>query len=362
MKKLWKLFTSVGLTISLTIIVCSITAYGSLKVKAEPDYYSSIDTHVLVPWLFTEGIYDLEHSLWMILLIVSIFFFALNIIACTGSRTYSIIKNKQSWKSLIPQFIHMGFFIALIGHLLGSTLGFRSYSNVLYQGKAYPVPYNENLLVRLEGVETEYDSSGNPTGLRTKITLSDDRGDFFTDDIQFNDPVMYRGMVFYYVNHGGNPSGVNLTLSGGDGIETFSQPFYSNFTTSSGVKYSLGRIYPTFGYDENGKPYTRTDEYLNPFQEIRSSSGEVAHLDLNREGTSTTIDGKVITLTSFVEIQYAVLNINKDPGIGFIVVGSVILVLGTGMLLLFRRDRAELLKEPAFNRETDRTPTMPVDA
>ncbi len=355
MNKIWNLFTSVATTIILASLVCIITAFGSIKVKAEPDFYSSIDTHVLVPWLFSEGFYDLDRTLWMILLIVAIFFFALNLVACTGKRTYLIINKKMPWKTIIPQFIHLGFFIALIGHLLGSTLGFRSYSNLLYEGENVKVPYNDNLFVRLEGVEVEYDNFGARSGLKTKITLSNDKGDFLTDNIEFNNPVMYRGMVFYYANHGASSRGLNLVITDKSRTEEFSQLFYTNFTTSRGTTYTLGRIFPTFRYDDDGKPYSQADEYLNPYQEIRAvkdgKSLGVGYLELNKVGTSVVIEGVTIYLKSFMEVQYAMLNINKDPGIGFILVGSIILVLGTGMLLVFRRDRAELLSEPAFNKE-----------
>lgn len=360
MKKIWNLFTSVGFTISLTVLVCTITAFGSLKVKEEPDFYSSIDTHVLVPWLFKEGFSDLDHSLWMILLIVSIFFFALNIIACTGKRTYLIVTNKMPWQTLIPQFIHFGFFIALIGHLLGSTLGFRSYSNLVYEGQDVAVPYSKDLLIRLEGVTTEFGPRGEQTELKAKVTLSNGKGGFLTKDLELNSPLMYKGIVFYYVNHGASSRGVNLVVSGNDFTEEFSQPFYSNFKAGDGTSYSLGRIFPTFKYDENGKPYSQADEYLNPYQEIISSNGSAGYLNLNKTGTSIVIDGVTIYLKSFLEVQYVVLNINKDPGIGFILVGSIILVFGTAMLLFFRRDRAELLNEPAFNLET-KSDSNPVD-
>ena len=354
LNKIWEFFTSVGLTIALTVTVCVITAFGSLKVKQDPDFYSAIDTHVLVPWLFNEGTSQLDYTLWMFLLIASIFVFALNIMACTAKRTYSVIKNKKHWTFILPQVIHAGFFIALIGHLLGSTLGFRSYNNVIYSHEGTPVPYNENLFVRFDGVDIEYGPSGEPTSLEARLTLSDDKGDFLSKEVSLNDPLMYEGMVFYYVNHSASPRGMNLVVITEEGKENFTTPFFTSITTKDGLTYNMNHIYPTLAYDEEGKPYSQTtDEYLNPYQEITSSTGKKGLLNLTKTGTTTEIDGKTFILESFDQVEYGVFNINKDPGISFIVVGSIILVLGTGLLLLFRRNRAELLSEPAFNKAPD---------
>ena len=39
------------------------------------------------------------------------------------------------------------------------------------------------------------------------------------------------------------------------------------------------------------------------------------------------------------------LTINKDPGITYIIIGSIVLVAGMALLLFFRGERAELVRQ-----------------
>ena len=43
--------------------------------------------------------------------------------------------------------------------------------------------------------------------------------------------------------------------------------------------------------------------------------------------------------------EYAVVAINKDPGIWFIIAGSLILTIGIVLIFLFRGGRAELIRK-----------------
>ncbi|MBI5233156.1 MAG: cytochrome c biogenesis protein ResB, partial [Deltaproteobacteria bacterium] len=75
-----------------------------------------------------------------------------------------------------------------------------------------------------------------------------------------------------------------------------------------------------------------------------TGDGSRAHLDLTRQGTTINISGSRITLMDFSLSQYAVLNINKDPGIWLIIIGSAILVAGIILIFIMRGDKAELVR------------------
>ncbi|MBI2400803.1 MAG: hypothetical protein HYV23_07085, partial [Deltaproteobacteria bacterium] len=54
--------------------------------------------------------------------------------------------------------------------------------------------------------------------------------------------------------------------------------------------------------------------------------------------------GREIRLVDYVFTPYVIFIINKDPGIGFIIIGSIVLVAGMVLLLFFRGERAELMR------------------
>ena len=129
------------------------------------------------------------------------------------------------------------------------------------------------------------------------------------------------------------------------GEEDFRIKFGGAFKTKDGAIFKLGTIIPDFALDEKGNPYSRSGEYRNPYQEIMSLSGKKAWLSLSNIGSSIKIEGHTIELSNYINTPYVVLNINKDPGIWFIIIGSAVLVAGMLLLLFLRGERAELVRQ-----------------
>jgi cytochrome c biogenesis protein ResB len=125
--------------------------------------------------------------------------FALNTVICTLDRLYSIIKQKRPWQSFFPHIVHIGFLVALLGHLIGSVYGFKSQENIVFKGEPVPVPYTEGLSVRLEEVEVAYAPSGNLEMLKTTVTLLEGDKEALTDTIEINGPLIYKGKRPAYI-------------------------------------------------------------------------------------------------------------------------------------------------------------------
>ena len=340
MKSLWRFWTSTELTVVLAVLICLDAAWGSIiTVKYRP-LFQTLDHSILFQWLAVSGRAGLDKTLWIYLLIFLITCFALNTSLCTGERLWNIIRYRRPWRSFYPQIVHIGFLVALLGHLVGSMYGFRSQENIVYRGEAVAVPHQEALSLRLDSVETEVSPRGNLDRLATTVTLLRNKQPLFTDTIELNAPLRYRGIAFYHVDHGTAPTGIVLRV----GSERFSLSFGESFTTGGGDRYTLGRIYPDFAITPSGTPYSRSNDYRNPYQEIITARGERGWLPLRQQGSRVEIGGVTVILDEFILNQYAVLNINKDPGIGLIVAGSTLLVIGMLLLLFLRGDRVELMR------------------
>ncbi|MBI5894171.1 MAG: cytochrome c biogenesis protein ResB [Deltaproteobacteria bacterium] len=342
MKTIWRFFSSVTLTVILAILIVIDSIWGSLIVKNNPEIYRGIDQIILLPWLFKYGIKNLQMTLWIFILISLIFLFAINVFVCTVDKLYSILKNKLPIRTFFPHIVHIGFLIALFGHLVGSLYGFRNPVIPVMKGEVVSILQQKNISIRFDDMDVKLSKTGMPTELKIMATLFENGKEILMDNIQINRPLLYKGIAFYYADHSETPAGIVLKI----GDERFSAKFNSSFTAKDGASFKLGAIIPDFAMDEKDSPYSRSNEFRNPAQEIIvSRDGKTAKgwLVISRPGSKTTIDGYDIELADYIMTQYVVMTINKDPGIIWIIIGSLMLTIGMFLLLFFRGERAELI-------------------
>lgn len=337
-KRGWAIFASTGLTIILAFLICLNTAWGSILVVGNQRFYQEMDTVVLFPWLYKEGTSSLDLTLWVYILIILMTFFAVNTVVCTTDKVYAILKGRKPFKALFPHIVHVGFFIALLGHLLGSVAGFRSSGNVLMQGEVTAVPHTSGLMMRLDEARMDIDERGRPSFIQTRVALLRDGTQVKVKDISLNEPLIYKGIAFYHANSGETTTGFLLDVGG----SIRSVPFEGFFEVPGGERIKLGRIFPDFVMDMEGRPRTRSTEYRNPVQELIDEYGKSFYLNISRQGGWVVIDGTKVIVKDYARTKYAVLTINKDPGIWLIGLGSLILVIGMVLLLLFRHAAARV--------------------
>ena len=350
-KSLWNFLSSTTLTIVLAALVCLDAAWGSILCVKYAAFYGALDQAILVPWLIADGAAHLDKTLWIFILIVLIALFALNTVVCTIDKIYSIIKGRKPLRAFFPHVVHIGFLVALLGHLLGSSFGFKDSGIVVMEGEGASVESVPGLSVTLGGVDMELGTTGAPVKIATTVTISNEGGEPFTGTMGINDPLMYRGMAFYHLSHGTTPTGLVIEVDGkvngevgsGEGGEVVSVPFGGAFA-AGGERYLFGKVYPDFATDDLGNPYSRSDEYRNPVQEIVSFSLERGFLPLRGPGAEAKVGEATVILKDYIMSEYAVISVNRDPGVWFIMVGSAILVLGMSALLIFRGERGELVK------------------
>lgn len=356
MTRLWKFLSSTTLTIVIAALVCVVAAWGSLKTVAHPEFYRALDTTVLLPWLFGmggmggvggEGLAHLDKTGWIIALVILIALFALNTTICTIDKVYATLKGKKPVQSLFPHIVHVGFLIALLGHLLGSSYGFKNPGLPVIEGDTVQVPEVPGLVVRLDDTEMVIGPTGAPDKLSSALTLIKDGVEVAAGTAEINSPLMYEGMTFYHVNQGRTTTGLVMKVDGGvDGTEVEAS-FGGSFSAGATV-YTLGELYPDFAASPDGTPYSRSAEFANPVQEIIAPSSEGGlergYLPLGRRGATATVGGVTVTLHDYVMGEYAVIAVYKDPGVWFIIWGSGILVIGMVLLLLMRGERGELVR------------------
>ena len=340
MKSVWRFFSSVYLTVILAALISAVAAWGSILSMRYPQFFRAFDQEVLLPFLASFGAKYLSLTAWVWALIVLTALFGVNAFVCTADKVYAVFKNRKPWAALFPHIVHIGFLIALLGHLAGSAWGFRSYGNVVFEGDSIPVPHAEGIFLRLDKSEMIVLPSGVLDSSKTTVILLDAKGENVAQgDIGMNSPLIHKGIAFYHFDQGSSPSGLVIDI---DGLIA-SVELEGSFQAPDGAEFRLGSVYPDFAVDSEGKPYNRSNDFSNPFVEIIGASG-ISFLPISGPGSTVSANGHEIRLVDYVFTPYVIFIINKDPGIGFIIAGSIVLVAGMVLLLFFRGERAELMR------------------
>ncbi len=322
------MFGSPWLTAGLTVLICVDTVVGSFIVLRNRGFYEELDMEVLFPHLLKVAPQHPELTLWIFVLILLVALFALNTTVCTIDRLYMIFTRRAPLRAVLPQLVHLGFLVALVGHLVGSVDGFRAYGNVAIEGEKVPVPYTEGLYMRLDGVDAEFSRVSGLTGLKVSMTLFEEDSIVYSDEMSINDPLIYRGIAFYYVKHGKTLKGFIMDV---DGKRVEVSPDGS-FLSPSGRIFYFGKIYSA---DDGSASAV-------PFIEVIADSGRRAYLRLI-PSSGVELEGTTITLVDYMLVSYGVFTINRDPGIWLIGVGSLLLLAGMVGLVFAREDRRELV-------------------
>lgn len=345
-ERLWNFFSSPGLTIVLAFLICIDSAWGSILTIASPEFYEALDHAVLLGQLIEVGWEAPALVLWIYILIFLIFLFAINTVVCSTARVYSIIRSRRPWASFLPQLIHLGFLVALIGHLIGSVSGFKTQGNIYVEGEPAAVPNADGLFLRLDGVDAVRGVGGMMESLEVGVTLLVQDGDgrmneLKGDSIEINSPLMYRGINFYHESNGETIDGYVLDVGG---LRTEVR-FGGEFTALDGTLLRLGRLYNDLAFDSLGRAYSRSNRFNNPYQVVIDPDGKREFLSVAEPGGSVVLGSQTIGLIDFLVTDYVVLTIHRDPGIWFIIAGSLMLVVGMVAVLVFSPERAELVRE-----------------
>ena len=310
-------------------------------VVGNGDFFSGISHKVFMPWLFSVEAYShLSLTLWIYILFGLVTIFAVNAVVCTIDKSYKIYTKGLPLRAFLPHVVHIGFLIAMLGHLIGATSGFKSQGNFVLEGERLYIE-KAQLTVTLDSLEQSFAPSGRPLSMITALTVEDAAagGVKTSGEISPNSPFIYKGTALYGESGGEFPTGLRLSV----GDTTRDVPFDGEFSVD-GASFRLGRLYPDLGVDSNGSFYSRSREYRNPYQEVIAEDGLKGMLALSRMGSSINLGGREIILRDIIFKDYVVITAIKDSGIWFIGIGSFILVCGILLILILNPERGELLR------------------
>ncbi len=355
MKKLWNFFTSTRLAVVLTLLIAADVLTGTILLSSSPKALGAIDLEIFFYWLFGTGLNNLAASWWIFLLLALLVLFALNTIVCTVDSISLMLKPRQGAarakpRRILSQAIHLGFIIGLLGHLVSSTTGFRTMDNRIFEGDSIPVPQSSEFSLQLNKMDVAFANNGNMLRMDAYVSLVRDEKIIRDKVVRLNEPLLYQGNAIYVTHHGNAPKSMNFKLSGKNIQETIKIKFQERSATSnSGYTLKLGELLPDFARDNKGKVSSASKQFRNPAMEIMIYKGEKLLVSgwvlLKHPGMSPlTFDGLKLVFSELAYGQYAVLTINKDPGILIVLTGALIFILSLIGLLFIKGEGMELVR------------------
>jgi len=355
MKTIWKFFTSTRLAVVLTLLITINVLTGTILLSSFPKALGGIDLEIFFNWLFSTGLNNLGASWWIFLLLALLALFTLNTIVCTADSISSMLKPRQGTarvkpRRILSQAIHVGFIIGLLGHLVSSSAGFRTTNNRIFEGGSIPVPQSSELSLRLNKLDVAFTRKGGMQRMDAYLSLMRDKKVISDKVVRLNQPLLYQGNAVYLTHHGNAPEGMDFKLSGKGVRETIKIRFQERSATSnSGYTFTLGRLIPDFTRDRKGKAYSASKQLRNPAMEVMIFKGEKFLTSdwvlLKNPGKAfLAFDRLKLVFSGLAYGPYAVLTINKDPGIVIVLVGALIFILSLIGLLFLKGEGMELVR------------------
>jgi cytochrome c biogenesis protein len=263
-----------------------------------------------------------------------------------GDGNIHIYGEKGSFKQWGPFIIHISILVIFAGAIYGGLTGYKEYVTLLEQQDIY-TEKNNNFQVRLKDFHVELYENHRIKQYLSDLEVLEDSRKILEKTISVNDPLEYKGVVFYQADWG--MAAMEFSVISPDGIkETYfvqlderGNPLNGNnfFILSNDWVVKTGYFYPDVFIDGNT---VKSLSYfpVNPavtLQICREFMVNSSWLELGlfEKGISRDVEGYTITFNRVIE--YTGLQVKKDPGVPVVYFGCFLMM--AGMIVTFYTSR-----------------------
>jgi cytochrome c biogenesis protein len=262
--------------------------------------------------------------------------------------TIHLFADRFRWGPFGTVIAHLSLIVILTGVLVGSALGFRDPEFAASIGTRVDVGNGTGLtLVAKSFTDTYSTENGAPSDYQSDLVIYRGEQQVAAQTIRVNQPLRVGDVTFYQSFFG--PAAA-IQVKDGSGALIFDE----------GVPLLWGSKDETERIGRFSLPGQGLQAYV-----VSAASGKVSkevkpgqvQVELYKSGTTTPLDIKVIdqgkpatvgglTVTFAREHQFTGLIVARDPGVLFVWVGSILLVLGVCLVFFFTNRRAWALIRP----------------
>ena len=251
---------------------------------------------------------------------------------------YHLYAEKTPWCRLAVYAVHLSILVIFVGAIAGSLFGFKGYVNIPEGGGVSQVAgaggktIDLGFVLRCDKFSASFYDTGAPREFKSVLTVLQNGKPLQGFDhvpIIVNDPLTYRGITFYQSSYGkagrhvfrvSDPDGGNAStitvpsdgearLPGGGGMHVLE-------ATQDVAPFEPGRSGPAANIEVHGAAgqTQRIVVYAN-------------HPELNLQSARKN-GGPVFSYLSGSESMYTGLQVARDPGVGIVWLGCLLMVVG----------------------------------
>ncbi len=237
--------------------------------------------------------------------------------------------------------VHIGLLVILAGGIVTGLGGFRTNLS-LKEGETLEVP-RAGFHLRLDKFETEYYPQGGVKDWKSSLTVLDGGAPLTSGVVEVNHPLSYGGFSFYQTGYGWDWDNPSLELSVNKKSDA---AFAKTLALKVGEKVPVGdpsgtevvvqSFFPDFVMGEGGRAESRSAEPNNPAALVEGwQAGEkvfsgwvfAQYPDFGQMHGAKETD-LAFELKRYEAAQVSVLEAARDPGVGFIWVGCILITAG----------------------------------
>jgi hypothetical protein len=299
---------------SLDLAIGSIIAY-----KRDPKFWTKMDSMPFDVWLERFAPMELPHSLWVYLLVGLTWLVMISLVLCTIGW---FLSRRARHRGMAEVLVHLGFMLVFIGFIIGNGWGERVQNVSARQGEVLDID-SLGVRLKLDGVDIKRDEAGNALDTISRVSLFNSHDDLLVEgEARLNHPLIYGATVVYPAGGGERVTGATLLIGGMGSVSV----------DSSLVTALLdGRELRVKGALDKDQRYSR---WVGPgvFITLSQKGGPemagvfVGELPTFEKGRLGNLDVTYVKSIKSIEANF---NVHRDPGVWFVILGALILGLGT---------------------------------
>lgn len=236
---------------------------------------------------------------------------------------------KGGWTRLGVIVVHVSILVIFAGAIIGSLTGWKasiyipegSFTKNVYSFSKNHEAIDLGFQVACDKFEVSYYKNGAPKDYRSELVVFDAKGkEQLRKSIEVNDPLNYRGITFYQSSF--QPAGDEYLIH----LINNKTKVEQRFIVSAGQDVKWPRENVTFNIIN--KAAARRSDMVS--YQIRFGLGELAPVIFwTKDNTTYTVKPPEAEYSFFIKERFATgLQVAKDPGVWFVYIGCILMILG----------------------------------
>ena len=316
----WRILVHPVTFVVLSVLCCLDLAAGSIAAYFnDPFFWQKMDAYPLNLWLREIAPRDFPASLWVYILTGLSCMMVLSLLLCTVNW---FLKRRKRLKSFGEVLVHLGFLLIFTGFVGGSALGYRT-SVLLQEGQVLPLK-DMGISLELRGFDLVQSPWGRPLDTISEVAVYIDDRLAAQGKVRTNHPLIKGSTVIY------PPEDYEIGVEGA--VLGTSAYGVVSVRAGQGVLLGDGRKLSVGGALQESQ---RRGGAVGPgiLLLLQDREGRVlasAYLS-NAPGMKNTafLKDVRVTLGQLLRSSRGVFRVHHDPGVWLVILGSVILALGT---------------------------------